>query len=38
MSLIIFSNSEYSFIWPIIEERISKFNIKKVFVSDINEL
>lgn len=38
MSLIIFSNSEYSFIWPIIEESISKLNLKKVFVCDINEL
>jgi len=38
MSLVIFSNSEYSFLWPIIEETISKINLKKIFVCDVNKL
>jgi hypothetical protein len=39
MSLIIFSNSEYSFLWPLIEETISKIVFSnKVFVSDKNDL
>jgi len=37
MSLVIFSNSEYNFLWPVIEESISKINFKKIFVSDVNE-
>ena len=38
MSLVIFSNSEYSFLWPIIEESMSKINFKKIFVCDVNNL
>jgi hypothetical protein len=38
MSLIIFSNSEYSFLWPIIEESIIKINFNKIFVCDVNNL
>lgn len=38
MSLVIFSNSEYYFLWPIIEESVSKINFHKIFVSDINDL
>lgn len=39
MSLIIFSNSEYNFLWPLIEETIGKINkINKIFVCDINDL
>jgi hypothetical protein len=39
MSLIIFSNSEYNFLWPLIEETIGKINkINKIFVCDVNNL
>jgi|688.fasta_scaffold260410_3 hypothetical protein len=38
MSLVIFSNSEYSFLWPIIEESVSKINLNKIFVCDVNNL
>lgn len=38
MSLVIFSNSEYSFLWPVIQESISKINLKKIFVCDVNNL
>lgn len=38
MSLVIFSNSEYSYLWPIIEESVSKIKIHKIFVSDFNEI
>jgi hypothetical protein len=38
MSLVIFSNSEYSFLWPIIEESINKIKFNKIFVCDVNEL
>ena len=38
MSLVIFSNSEYSFLWPIIEESINKIQFNKIFVCDVNNL
>lgn len=39
MSLIIFSNSEYSYLWPLIEETISKIIFSnKVFVSDYSDI
>lgn len=38
MSLVIFSNSEYSFLWPIIEESISQIFFYKIFVCDENDL
>ena len=38
MSLVIFSNSEYIFLWKVIEESISKIKFKKVFVCDLNNL
>ena len=39
MSLLIFSNSEYNFLWSLIEESVSKINqINKIFVCDVNEL
>ena len=38
MSLVIFSNSEYNYLWPVIEESVSKIKLKKIFVCDINQL
>jgi hypothetical protein len=43
MSLVIFSNSEYSFLWPILEENINKIKsnknqLKYIFVCDVNNL
>jgi hypothetical protein len=38
MTLVIFSNSEYNFLWNVIEESISKIKFKKVFVCDFNNL
>jgi hypothetical protein len=35
MSLVIFSNSEYSFLWPIIEESVSQIKIHKIFACDV---
>jgi hypothetical protein len=38
MSLVIFSNSEYFFLWPIIEECVSQIKFHKIFVCDVNDL
>jgi hypothetical protein len=43
MCLVIFSNSEYSFLWPIIEENINKIKFNKIklkciFACDVNNL
>lgn len=38
MSLLIFSNSEYFFLWPIIEETVSQIKVHKIFVCNETEL
>ncbi len=38
MSLVIFSNSEYFFLWPIIEESVSQIKFHKIFICNVTDL